>query len=74
MSRKDRLTAKLKSLRAYLWNNMSAKRTHIILKTVMRVVRGWINYHNISDNKHRVALLPKSKNEHQTGIVNQMVS
>jgi RNA-directed DNA polymerase len=54
MSRRDRFTAKLKGLRDFLWKNLSAKRTRIILKTAIRVVRGWINYHNISDNSHKV--------------------
>ena len=59
MSRKDRFTVKLRGLREFLWKNLSAKRTKIILKTVVRVVRGWINYHNISDNSHRVEAFRK---------------
>ncbi|GEM_PF-6062913 len=28
--------------------------THVMLKRVIRIVRGWINYHAISDNQRRV--------------------
>ncbi len=59
MSRRDRFTAKLKGLREFLWNNLSTKRTKFILETVVRVIRGWINYHNISDNSHRVEAFRK---------------
>lgn len=52
-SRKDRFAAKLKGLRDFLWKNLSADRRQT-LKTVIRVVRGWINYHGISDNQRRV--------------------
>ena len=52
-SRKDRFAAKLKGLRNFLWKNLNADRVKT-LKTVIRVVRGWINYHAISDNKRRV--------------------
>lgn len=59
MSRRDRFTAKLKGLREFLWRNLSTKRTKIILETVIRVIRGWINYHNISDNSHRIEAFRK---------------
>lgn len=52
-SRKDRFAAKLKGLRGFLWKNLNANRRQT-LNTVIRVVRGWINYHGISDNKRRV--------------------
>lgn len=52
-SRKDRFAVKLKGLRDFLWKNLSANRRQT-LNTVIRVVRGWINYHGISDNKRRV--------------------
>ncbi len=52
-SRKDRFAAKLEGLRDFLWRNLSTNRRQI-LNTVIRVVRGWINYHGISDNKRRV--------------------
>ena len=53
-SRKDRFTAKLKGLRKFLWNNLNTKHPKDVLKTVVRVVKGWINYHHISDNGHMV--------------------
>ena len=52
-SRKDRFAAKLKGLRNFLWKHLNADRTQT-LKTVIRVMRGWINYHAISDNRRRV--------------------
>lgn len=54
MSRPDRFRAKLKGLRNYLWDNLNAP-TDLILDQVIRVVRGWINYHGISDNERRVS-------------------
>ena len=54
ISRPDRLTSKLKGLRAYLRNNLNAPNTDLIFQQVIRVVRGWINYHSISDNQRRV--------------------
>ncbi len=58
-SRRDRFTAKLKGLREFLWKNLNTKHTGEILKTVMRVVKGWINYHNVSDNERRVDVFRK---------------
>lgn len=52
-SQKDRFAGKLKGLGDFLWKNLSANRRQT-LNTVIRVVRGWINYHGISDNKRRV--------------------
>ncbi|MEW9891300.1 MAG: group II intron reverse transcriptase/maturase [Candidatus Symbiodolus clandestinus] len=52
-SRKDRFAVKLKGLRDFLWKNLSTNKRQT-LKTVIRVVRGWINYHGISDNQRRV--------------------
>jgi len=53
-SRRDRFATKLKGLRQFLWNNLNTSNEDEILKTVTRVVRGWINYHNISDNARMV--------------------
>ncbi|WP_387440348.1 reverse transcriptase domain-containing protein, partial [Photorhabdus sp. RM105S] len=53
-SRKDRFAAKLKGLRDFLWKNLNATDKRLILNTVIRVIRGWINYHGISDNQRRV--------------------
>ena len=53
-SRKDRFSEKLKSLREYLRGQLNKRnKTQIFLK-VIRVIRGWINYHGISDNQRRV--------------------
>jgi group II intron reverse transcriptase/maturase len=61
-SRRDRFTAKLKGLRKYLQKQLSAKDTMKVLSTVVRVIRGWINYHGISDNDRRVSgFIHKSK-------------
>ncbi|NHB98704.1 reverse transcriptase domain-containing protein [Photorhabdus stackebrandtii] len=53
-SRKDRFAAKLKGLRDFLWKDMNTTDKRLILNIVIRVVRGWINYHGISDNRRRV--------------------
>jgi group II intron reverse transcriptase/maturase len=53
-SRPDRFRAKLKGLRNYLWDNLNIPNTDLVLDQVIRVVRGWINYHGISDNKRCV--------------------
>ncbi|MFO2681642.1 group II intron maturase-specific domain-containing protein, partial [Legionella pneumophila serogroup 1] len=58
-SRRDRFTAKLKGLREFLWKTLNTKHTGEILKTVMRVVKGWINYHNVSDNERRIDVFRK---------------
>ena len=53
-SRQDRFTAKLKGLRNYLQERLNTSNTAEVLKSVVRVLRGWINYHGISDNDKRV--------------------
>lgn len=61
-SRKDRFVTKLKGLRKFLWENLNTRDTLGLLKTVVRVVKGWVNYHAISDNQRRVgAFLEHSK-------------
>ncbi len=54
-SRRDRFTKKLKGLRKYLWENLTTPNTLGVLLTVVRVVKGWINYHGVSDNQRRVS-------------------
>ncbi|MCV6005438.1 group II intron reverse transcriptase/maturase, partial [Escherichia coli] len=49
-SRKDRFAAKLKGPRDFLWRNLNAPNKRLVLNTIIRVIRGWINYHCISDN------------------------
>ena len=61
-SRRDRFAAKLKGMRRFLRENLNTKDTLGVLKTVIRVIKGWINYHGVSDNKRRVGqFLERSK-------------
>lgn len=61
-SRKDRFAAKLKGMRQYLRKNLNTKDTLGVIKTVIRVIKGWANYHGVSDNKRRVGqFLEQSK-------------
>jgi RNA-directed DNA polymerase len=53
-SRGDRFTTKLKGLREYLRKSLNQDTEATILR-VKRVVKGWINYHAISDNQRRVS-------------------
>jgi len=53
-SRSDRFNAKLKGLREYLWSTRNTRGVTQVAKHVIRVVKGWINYHAISDNENRV--------------------
>lgn len=53
-SRPDRFVGKLKGLRKYLKESLS-ERTDKVLERVKRTVKGWINYHAISDNQRRVS-------------------
>jgi len=52
-SRSDRLVGKLKALRKYLKESLS-EATPTVLERVKRMVKGWVNYHAISDNQRRV--------------------
>lgn len=54
-SRKDRFASKLKSMKEYLRRNLNTPDTNATLETVIRVIRGWVNYHGISDNHRRVS-------------------
>lgn len=54
-SRRDRFTEKLKGLRKYLRGQLNTQDKTQTLSQVIRVIRGWINYHGISDNKRRVS-------------------
>ena len=58
-SRRDRFTAKLKGLREFLRRNLNTKHMGSPMETVIRVVRGWINYHNVSDNAQKVEAFRK---------------
>jgi hypothetical protein len=61
-SRIDRFTAKLKGLGKYLSGQLTTTNTDVVLEKVVRVLKGWINYHGISDNERRVkGFIEKSK-------------
>lgn len=61
-SRRDRFSTKLKGMKMFLKKNLNAKCTKTVLLTVIRIIRGWVNYHSISDNKHSIhQFLEKSK-------------
>jgi len=53
-SRRDRFSCKLKGMRTFLRKNLNTENTAAVVRTVIRVVIGWINYHGISDNHRRV--------------------
>ncbi len=53
-SRRDRFTGKLKALKHFLRKERTTKDSVQVLRTVVRGVVGWINYHAISDNERRV--------------------
>lgn len=53
-SRADRLRAKLKGLKRYLRENLNTRNMFLFLKSVIRVVKGWVNYHAVSDNQRSV--------------------
>lgn len=54
-SRRDRYGAKLKGLRKHLRANLTVKETDRFLESVIRGIKGWVNYHAISDNERRVS-------------------
>jgi RNA-directed DNA polymerase len=53
-SRRDRFTSKLKGLKAFLRKQLNTSDTLKILRLVASVLRGWLNYHGVSDNERRV--------------------
>jgi len=53
-SRADRITSKLNGLRKHLDECLNEE-THSVIKRISRVLKGWINYHAISDNQKRVS-------------------
>jgi RNA-directed DNA polymerase len=54
-SRSDRFTAKLKGMREFLNGQLNTEDTIVTLELVASVVRGWINYHAVSDNERCVS-------------------
>jgi RNA-directed DNA polymerase len=53
-SRRDRFTSKLKGMKQFLNENLNVEDTQEFLKRVISGIKGWINYHAVSDNKRRV--------------------
>ena len=53
-SRRDRFAAKLKGMKEFLRKNLTTSDTPAVIHSVIRVVRGWVNYHYISYNRRKV--------------------
>ena len=53
-SRSDRFTATLKRLRKYLRENLNCPDDSALLQSIIRRIKGWINYHAVSDNEKKV--------------------
>ena len=53
-SRGDRKRAKLKGLRQFLRDHLNTPDTPMVLNRVKAGVRGWANYHAVSDNQRQV--------------------
>lgn len=54
-SRSDRKGAKLKGMRQFLRDNINAPNTPAVVAQVVAGVRGWVNYHAVSDNQKAVS-------------------
>ncbi|MCT8345270.1 hypothetical protein LG003_21090 [Photorhabdus kleinii] len=49
-------------MKQYLRKNLNAKDTLSVVKNVIRVIKGWVNYYGVSDNQRRVGqFLERSK-------------
>jgi RNA-directed DNA polymerase len=54
-SRSDRYTCTLKRLKVFLRENLTCKDADVLLQAIIRRIKGWINYHAVSDNARRVS-------------------
>ena len=54
-SRGDRKRAKLVGLRKFLQENRNTPNTPLLIERVKSAVRGWVNYHAVSDNQRQVS-------------------
>lgn len=54
-SRSDRKGATLKGLRTFLRDHVNAPHTPAVVAQVVAGVRGWVNYHAVSDNQKAVS-------------------
>ncbi len=62
-SRKDRFTTKLKEIRELFKENLNVRNSNSFLKQIATIMRGWINYHGVSDNSRRVnSFIEKCRN------------
>ena len=53
-SRRDRFTASLKRIKEKLRKNLNTEDANGLLKRTLSAIKGWINYHAISDNRRRI--------------------
>jgi RNA-directed DNA polymerase len=53
-SRADRFRGKLKEIKEYLRENLNTKDTAGLIRQMVLKIKGWLNYHSISDNRRRV--------------------
>lgn len=53
-SRRDRFASKLKSMKQFLNENLNVVDTQKFLEHVISGVKGWVNYHRVSDNDRRI--------------------
>jgi len=61
-SRSDRKGAKLKGLRKFLRQHLNTPNTPAVVASVVTGIRGWVNYHAVSDNQKAVSsFLEESK-------------
>jgi RNA-directed DNA polymerase len=52
-SRSDRICKKLQGMKEFLWKERAGN-TRFVLAKVIAILRGWINYHAVSDNQRQV--------------------
>lgn len=53
-SRRDRFASKLKGMKQFLNENLNIADTQKFLEHVISGIKGWINYHRVSDNDRRI--------------------
>jgi RNA-directed DNA polymerase len=53
-SRRDRFASKLKGMKQYLNENLNVADTQKFLEHVISGIKGWVNYHRVSDNDRRI--------------------
>jgi RNA-directed DNA polymerase len=53
-SRRDRLTSTLNRIKQFMRKHLNTPNTDELLKDVVKVIKGWVNYHAITDNQRKV--------------------